>query len=112
MKIDKRTVGDVQVLDCRGEITLGEGTMTIRDTIREVLKNGKKKIVLNLAEVTHIDSSGISELVSTLAMVTDQGGQLKLMKLTKKIQGLLAITNLLSVFQVHNDEQEAIKSFT
>lgn len=111
MKIDTRTVGDVQVLDCSGKITLGEGTMTIRNTVREVLKNGGKKIVLNLAEVNYIDSSGIGELVSTFTTVTNQGGQLKLLKLTKKIQELLAITKLLTVFQVYNDEQEAVKSF-
>jgi anti-sigma B factor antagonist len=111
MKIDARTVGDVHVLDCSGKITLGEGTMAIRNTVREVLKNGGKKIVLNLAEVNYIDSSGIGELVSTFTTVTNQGGQLKLLKLTKKIQELLAITKLLTVFQVYNDEQEAVKSF-
>ena len=111
MKIDTRTVGDVHILDCSGKITLGEGTMTIRNTVREVLKNGGKKIVLNLAEVNYIDSSGIGELVSTFTTVTNQGGQLKLLKLTKKIQELLAITKLLTVFQVYNDEQEAVKSF-
>jgi anti-sigma B factor antagonist len=112
MKIDTRTVGDVHVLDCIGKITLGEGTMAIRNTVREVLKNGGKKIVLNLAEVNYIDSSGIGELVSTFTTVTNQGGQLKLLKLTKKIQELLAITKLLTVFQVYNDEQEAVKSFS
>src|SRR5512136_1631031 len=111
MKIETRTVGDVHVLDCSGKITLGEGTMAIRNTVREVLKNGGKKIVLNLAEVNYIDSSGIGELVSTFTTVTNQGGQLKLLKLTKKIQELLAITKLLTVFQVYNDEQEAVKSF-
>jgi anti-sigma B factor antagonist len=111
MKIDTRTVGDVTVLDCSGKITLGEGTMAVRNTVREVLKNGGKKIVLNLAEVNYIDSSGIGELVSTFTTVTNQGGQLKLLKLTKKIQELLAITKLLTVFQVYNDEQEAVASF-
>ncbi len=111
MKIDTRTVGDVHILDCNGKITLGEGTMAIRNTVREVLKKGGKKIVLNLAEVNYIDSSGIGELVSSFTTVTNQGGQLKLLKLTKKIQELLAITKLLTVFQVYNDEQEAVKSF-
>jgi anti-sigma B factor antagonist len=111
MKIDIRTVGDVHILDCSGKITLGEGTMAIRNTVREVLKNDGKKIVLNLAEVNYIDSSGIGELVSTFTTVTNQGGQLKLLKLTKKIQELLAITKLLTVFQVYNDEQEAVASF-
>ncbi len=112
MKIDTRTVGEVHILDCSGKITLGEGTMAIRNTVREVLKNGGKKIVLNLADVNYIDSSGIGELVSTFTTVTNQGGQLKLLKLTKKIQELLAITKLLTVFQVYNDEQEAVKSFS
>ena len=111
MKIDTRTVGDVNILDCSGKITLGEGTMAVRNTVREVLKNGGKKIVLNLADVNYIDSSGIGELVSTFTTVTNQGGALKLLKLTKKIQELLAITKLLTVFQVYNDEQEAVKSF-
>ena len=111
MKIDTRTVGDVYVLDCSGKITLGEGTMAIRNTVREVLKNGGKKIVLNLADVNYIDSSGIGELVSTYTTVTNQGGKLKLLNLTKKIQELLAITKLLTVFQVHENEQAALSSF-
>ncbi len=111
MKIETRTVGDVKVLDCSGKITLGEGTMAIRNTVREVLKNGGKKIVLNLADVNYIDSSGIGELVSTYTTVTNQGGHLKLLNLTKKIQELLAITKLLTVFQVFDNEQSAIGSF-
>jgi len=111
MKIDTRTVGDVQILDCSGKITLGEGTMAIRNAVREVLKNGGKKIVLNLSEVNYIDSSGIGELVSTYTTVTNQGGQLKLLNLTKKIQELLQITKLLTVFSVYESEQKAIASF-
>ncbi len=111
MKIDTRTVGDVHILDCSGKITLGEGTMAIRNAVREVLKNGGKKIVLNLSEVNYIDSSGIGELVSTYTTVTNQSGQLKLLNLTKKIQELLQITKLLTVFQVYDNEQKAISSF-
>jgi len=111
MKIENRVVGDVQVLDCSGKITLGEGTMAVRNTVRELLKNGNKKIVLNLADVNYIDSSGIGELVSSFTTVTNQGGQLKLLSLTKKIQELLAITKLLTVFQVYEDERTAITSF-
>ena len=111
MKIETRTVGDVHVLDCSGKITLGEGTMAIRNTVREVLKNGGKKIILNLSEVNYIDSSGIGELVSTFTTVTNQGGQLKLLNLTKKIQELLQITKLLTVFSVYQSEADAIKSF-
>ena len=111
MKIETRTVGDVQILDCSGKITLGEGTMAIRNTVREVLKNGGKKIILNLSEVNYIDSSGIGELVSTYTTVTNQSGQLKLLNLTKKIQELLQITKLLTVFSVYDNEQKAISSF-
>ncbi len=111
MKIETRTVGDVHILDCSGKITLGEGTMAVRNTVRDVLKNGGKKIVLNLADVNYIDSSGIGELVSSYTTVTNQGGKLKLLNLTKKIQELLAITKLLTVFSVYDNEQQARSSF-
>jgi anti-sigma B factor antagonist len=111
MKIETRTVGDVQILDISGKITLGEGTMAVRNTVRELLKNGGKKIILNLGDVNYIDSSGIGELVSSFTTVTNGGGQLKLLNLTKKIQELLAITKLLTVFQVFNDEKTAVASF-
>jgi anti-sigma B factor antagonist len=111
MKIETRTVGDVHVLDCSGKITLGEGTMAIRNTVKDVLKGGGKKIILNLSDVNYIDSSGIGELVSSYTTVTNQGGHLKLVNLTKKIHELLAITKLLTVFQVFDSEQAAISSF-
>jgi len=112
MKIETRTVGDIRILDCSGKITLGEGTMTVRNTVRDILKNNGKKIILNLSDVNYIDSSGIGELVSTYTTVTNNGGQLKLLNLTKKIQELLAITKLLTVFQVFNSESEAVASFS
>jgi anti-sigma B factor antagonist len=112
MKIETRTVGDVKILDCSGKITLGEGTMAVRNTVRDVLKSGGKKIILNLAEVNYIDSSGIGELVSTFTTVINQGGQLKLLHLTKKIHELLQITKLLTVFHVFDDEAAAVKSFS
>ncbi len=112
MKIEMRTVGDIRILDCSGKITLGEGTMAVRNTVRDILKNNGKKIILNLADVNYIDSSGIGELVSTYTTVTNNGGQLKLLNLTKKIQELLAITKLLTVFQVFNSETEALASFS
>jgi anti-sigma B factor antagonist len=111
MKIETRTVGDIHLLDCSGKITLGEGTMAIRNTVRELIKNGGKKLVLNLSDVNYIDSSGIGELVSSFTTVTNQGGQLKLLNLTKKIHELLAITKLLTVFQTFDDEASAINSF-
>lgn len=111
MKIETRTIGDVHILDCSGKITLGEGTMAVRNTVRDILKGNGKKIILNLADVNYIDSSGIGELVSTYTTVTNNGGQLKLLSLTKKIQELLAITKLLTVFQVFENEQAALDSF-
>ncbi|MDR0843251.1 MAG: STAS domain-containing protein [Acidobacteriota bacterium] len=111
MEIKKRAVGDIQILDCSGKITLGEGTMTVRNTVRDILKEGGMKIILNLGDVNYIDSSGIGELVSTYTTVTNAGGQLKLLNLTRKIQELLAITKLLTVFQVFEDERAAIVSF-
>ncbi|MBP1609403.1 MAG: hypothetical protein H6Q04_1638 [Acidobacteria bacterium] len=112
MKIETRTVGGVKVLDCSGKITLGEGTMVVRNTVRDVLQNGGKKIILNLGDVSYIDSSGIGELVSTFTTVINQGGQLKLLNLTKKIHELLQITKLLTVFQVFDNENAAIASFS
>ncbi len=111
MKIETRTAGDVKILDCSGRITLGEGTMVVRNTVRDLLNSDHMKIVLNLGDVNYIDSSGIGELVSTYTTVTSKGGQLKLLNLTKKIQELLAITKLLTVFQVYDDEQSALASF-
>jgi len=112
MKIETRTVGDVKVLDCSGKITLGEGTMVVRNTVRDVLQNGGKKIILNLGDVSYIDSSGIGELVSTFTTVINQGGQLILLNLTKKIHELLQITKLLDGFPVFDNENAAIASFS
>ncbi len=111
MKIEMRTVGDVRILDCSGKITLGEGTMAIRNTVRDIVNKGDKKIVLNLGDINYIDSSGIGELVSTYTTVTNSGGQLKLLNLTKKIRELLAITKLLTVFDVYDDEKTILGSF-
>jgi anti-sigma B factor antagonist len=111
MKIETRTIGDITLLDCSGKITLGEGTMAVRTTVRDILKGDGKKIILNLADVNYIDSSGIGELVSTYTTVANSGGELKLLNLTKKIQELLAITKLLTVFQVYENEQAALASF-
>jgi anti-sigma B factor antagonist len=111
MKLEKRTIGDIQILDCSGKITLGEGTMAVRNAVRDILKDNGKKIILNLADVSYIDSSGIGELVSTYTTVTNSGGQFKLLNLTNKIHELLQITKLLTVFQVFNNEQEALAGF-
>lgn len=112
VKITNRQVGDVTVIDASGRITLGEGSSTVRDTIRDLTANGKKKLLLNLGDVTYIDSSGIGELVSGFTSVTNQGGQLKLLNLTKRVQELLQITKLYTVFEVFDDEAAAVRSFS
>ena len=111
MEIKKRTVGDIQILDCSGKITLGEGTMTIRNAVLDSLADNGKKIIINLGDVNYVDSYGIDELVNTYTTITGAGGKLKLLNLTKKIKALLAITKLLTVFDVFEDEQAAITSF-
>jgi anti-sigma B factor antagonist len=111
MKTDVRTVKDVRILDWSGKITLGEETMAVRQTVRDIVKHGAKKIILNLGDVNYIDSSGVGELVSTYATITVNGGQLKLLNLTKRIHELLAITKLLTVFEVFDNEQDALASF-
>jgi anti-sigma B factor antagonist len=109
MNIHTRMVGDAHILDIDGKIVLGKGTMAVRNTIKDLLHNGVKKIVLNLAEVNYIDSSGVGELVSSFTTVDKEGGQLKLLNLTAKVREILAITRLLTVFEVFNDEQAAVR---
>jgi anti-sigma B factor antagonist len=104
-------VGDVSVVDCSGRITLGEGSSALRDEIKKLSADGKKKILLNMADITYIDSSGIGELVSAYTTVTNSGGMLKLLSLTKRVQDLLQITKLYTVFEVFEDEAKAISSF-
>jgi len=111
MKAITRQVDSVNVVDLSGRITLGEGCSQLRELIRDLLAKGHKNILLNLGEVTYIDSSGIGELVSGFTAVSNQGGHLKLLNLTKKVQDLLQITKLLTVFDVHDDEAKAIASF-
>lgn len=110
-KISPRQVGDVTVLDVTGRITLGEGSSNLRDGIRDSLAKGNKKILLNLGDVSYIDSSGIGELVSGFTSVANQGGQMKLINLTKRVKDLLQITKLYTVFEVFEDEASSIRSF-
>ena len=112
MQIDERTVGDVMVLDVKGKVTLGEGDEMLKDKVNSLLNQGRKKIVLNLAEVPYIDSAGLGEVVRTFTTVSRQGGSLKLLNLTKRITDLLAITKLLTVFDTYDSEQEAVQSFS
>ena len=111
VKLNTRQVGDVSVMDVAGRITLGEGSSALRDSLREMVAKNQKKILLNLGEVSYIDSSGIGELVSGFTTVTNQGGQLKLLNLTKRVKDLLQITKLYTVFDVHDDEAYAVRSF-
>ncbi len=112
VKLTTRQVGDVSVVDVAGRITLGEGSSALRDCMRDLIGKGHKKVLLNLADVTYIDSSGIGELVSGFTTVANQGGQLKLLSLTKRVQDLLQITKLYTVFDVHDDEAHAVRSFS
>ena len=111
MKTSSRQIDGVTVLDLSGRITLGEGSVILRDTIRDLINRGEKKILLNLGDVTYIDSSGIGELVSAFTTVRNQGGELKLLNLTKKVHDLLQITKLYTVFDIKDDEASAVKSF-
>jgi anti-sigma B factor antagonist len=111
MKATIRQVDSVIVIDISGRITLGEGCAQLRELIRDLLSKGNKQILLNLADVTYIDSSGIGELVSAFTAVSNQGGQLKLLNLTKKVHDLLQITKLYTVFDIHDDEAKGIASF-
>ncbi|MBI1789783.1 MAG: STAS domain-containing protein [Acidobacteria bacterium] len=112
VKLTNRQVGDVSVVDVAGRITLGEGSSALRDCMRDMIAKSQRKILLNLSEVTYIDSSGIGELVSGFTTVTNAGGQLKLLGLTKRVKDLLQITKLYTVFDVHEEEAHAIRSFT
>jgi anti-sigma B factor antagonist len=112
VKLTNRQVGDVTVIDAAGRITLGDGASTLRDDIRDLSAKGDKKILMNLSEVTYIDSSGIGELVSGFTTVTNHGGQLKLLGLSKRVKDLLQITKLYTVFEVFEDEAAAVRSFT
>ena len=111
VKLNVRQVGDVSVVDVAGRITLGEGSSALRDTLREMVSKGQKKVLLNLGEVSYIDSSGIGELVSGFTTVTNGGGQLRLVNLQKRVKDLLQITKLYTVFEVHDDEAAAVRSF-
>ena len=111
MKATSRRVDGVTILDLSGRITLGEGSVVLRDQIRDLLGKSEKKILLNLGDVTYIDSSGIGELVSAFTTVRNQGGELKLLNLTKKVHDLLQITKLYTVFDVKDDEASAVKAF-
>ncbi len=112
MQIEERVVSEVTILDLKGKITLGEGDEALREKINQLIGQNKKRILLNLAEVPYIDSAGLGEVVRTYTTVSRQGGQLKLVNLTKRITDLLSITKLLTVFEAFDSESEALKSYS
>ena len=111
LNIRERQAGDVTILDLEGRITIGDGNVSLRNAIRRLIQEGKKKILLNLAGVGYVDSSGIGELVSSYTTIGREKGQLKLLNLTQKIKELLVITKLLTVFDTYDDESAALNSF-
>src|SRR5260370_2467572 len=112
LNIKERQEGDVTILDLSGKITIGEGSVQLREAVRKLLDEGRKKILLNLGDVAYVDSSGIGELVSSYTTTGNQGGHLKLLNLTKQIRDLLTITKLLTVLGTFDSEQEALASFS
>ena len=111
LDVKERQAGDVTILDMTGEVRIGEGAISLRDSIRNLADQGKKKVLLNLAGVKYMDSSGVGELIANYTTIKRQGGQLKLLNLTDRIQNLLVITKLLTVFDTYENEAEALKSF-
>lgn len=111
LEVTERQAGDVTILDMNGSVRMGEGAISLRNSIRGLSDGGKKKILLNLGGVKNIDSSGIGELIANYTTVSRDGGQLKLLNLTDKIQNLLVITKLLTVFDSYDNETDALNSF-
>ena len=112
MEIAERLLENVMVLDLKGKLTIGEGDELLRETVNNVMQQGHKHLLLNLAEVPYVDSAGLGEIVRTYTSVGRQGGKLKLVNLTKRITDLLTITKLLTVFETYDSEADAVGSFT
>ena len=112
MTIEERPTEGVMILDLKGKLTIGEDVELVKDKINSLIQQGEKKLLLNLAEVPYVDSAGLGEIVRTYTTVNRQGGSLKLLHLTKRIEDLLAITKLLTVFDTFDSEQDAISSFS
>ena len=111
LDLKERQAGDVTILDLSGEVRIGDSSVALRDSIRTLADQGKKKVLLNLGGVKYIDSTGIGELIANYTTISRQGGQLKLLNLTDRVQNLLVITKLLTVFDSFDNEAEALKSF-
>ena len=112
MQIEERPNGDVIILDLKGKLTIGEGDELLKDKINSLIQQGQKKLVMNLEGVPYVDSAGLGQIVVAYTTVTKQGGSLKLLNLTERIENLLTITKLLTVFDVFKTEQEALQSFS
>jgi anti-sigma B factor antagonist len=111
VKLNTRQVGEVTVIDVSGRVTLGEGTSLIHEALRDLTAKGDKKILLNLSEVSYMDSTGVGELVAGFTSAADAGGTVKLLGLTKHVKDVLLISRLFTVFEVHDNEAEALRSF-
>ena len=111
LDVKERQAGDVTILDLRGEVRIGDASVALREAMRKLVDAGKTKVLLNLGGVKYMDSTGIGELIANYTTISRQGGQLKLLNLTDRIQNLLVITKLLTVFDAYEDEAEALKSF-
>ena len=111
MQIEERPSGDVMILDVTGKLTIGEGDELLKDKINSLIQQGHKKLILNLEGIPYVDSAGLGEIVRTYTTVSRQGGSLKLLNLTKRIEDLLSITKLLTVFDTYDSEQDALNSF-
>lgn len=112
MTISERAVGNVTLLDIQGQLTLGEGADRLQDKVRSLLQQGRKQLVVNLAGVSYMDSAGLGQLIQSFATTSKQGGALKLVNLTRRLQDLLVITKLSTVFDCHDTEAAALASFT
>ena len=112
MEIDERPTGEVMLLDLKGKLTIGEGDELLKDKVNNLIQQGHRKVLLNLEGVPYVDSTGLGEIVRTYTTVSRQGGKLKLLNLTKRIEDLLSITKLLTVFETFESEQEAVQSFS
>ena len=112
LEIKERKIGDVVILDLKGKITIGEGDRLLREKVASLIENGEKKLLLNMARVSYLDSSGTGEVVSLLMKVKKAGGELKLLNLSQKIRDVFQIAQLLSIFDYYTDENEAVKAFS
>ena len=111
MKIEKRKVGNVTILDLKGKILFGDGIDELRQSINGAIKDGEKQMVLNFSEVPYLDSTGLGEVVRSYTTLKKAGGTIKIANLTNKVQDLLSVTKLITVFETFQDEDQAVKSF-